>query len=64
MKIAGIVILVFGGLSLITAIIGATNGYETSFVGIGFVALGIFLISRADQKKEEHKKRKDWEEGK
>lgn len=64
MKIAGIILLVLGTLSLLGAIVGASNGYDTSFSGIGFVVLGAFLINRANKKKEEAKKKKEWIEGK
>jgi len=64
MKIAGIILLVIGLLAAVGAIIGASHGHNTSFVGaFAFIVLGIFLISRANKKKEEVEKKKKWEEG-
>lgn len=64
MKVAGIILLVLGILSTLGAIIGTVNGHSTSFGGIAFVVLGAFLISRANKKKEEAEKKKEWVEGK
>jgi uncharacterized membrane protein YbaN (DUF454 family) len=64
MKVAGIILLVFGVLSTLGAIIGAVNGHSMSFAGIAFIVLGAFLISRANKKKEEEEKKKEWIEGK
>ncbi len=63
MKTAGIVLVVIGALSTLGAIIGAAQGYQTSFAGLTFVVLGAFLISRANNKKEEEEKKRQWEEG-
>lgn len=63
MKIAGIILLVLGGLSTLGAIIGAAQGHSTSFAGLTFVVLGAFLLSRANKKKKEEEKKKQWEQG-
>ena len=60
MRTAGIIVLVIGILSTLGAIIGAAHGKPTSFVGISFVVLGAFLISRANKKKEEEEKKNQW----
>lgn len=61
MKIAGIILLVLGGLSVIGGIIGAMAG-RPNFSGLAFVALGGFLLYRANQKKEEEEAKKRWED--
>lgn len=63
MKVAGIILLVLGGLSTLGAIIGAAQGHSTSFAGLTFVVLGAFLLSRANKKKEEEEKKRKWAEG-
>ena len=64
MKIAGIILLVIGIISLLGAMVGASQGHSTSMSGLVFVVLGIFLISRASIKKEEKEKKDQWVEGK
>ena len=61
MKVAGIILLVFGGLSVLGALLATAGGRPTSFAGLAFVVLGAFLISRANSKKEEEEKKKQWE---
>lgn len=63
MKTTGIVLVTIGVISTLGAIIGAVNGYQTNFGGLTFVVLGAFLISRANKKKEEDEKKKQWEQG-
>lgn len=63
MKTTGIVLLVLGILSTLGALIGASQGYKTSFGGIAFIVLGAFLISRANKKKEDAENKKKWESG-
>jgi hypothetical protein len=63
MKIAGIVLLTIGILSVLGAFVGAANGHNTNFSGLAFVVLGAFLISRANKNKEEEEKKKQWENG-
>lgn len=60
MKITGWVLVVFGALSLLGAIIGATLGREESFGGIAFIVLGAYLIHRANQKKQEEEDLQKW----
>lgn len=63
MKVAGVILLILGGLSTIGAIAGAAAGHNTSFGGLAFVVLGAFLLSRANKKKAEEEKKKKWAEG-
>lgn len=63
MKTTGIILLVLGILSTLVAIMGAARGHNISFSGIAFIVLGAFLMSRANKKKEEEAKRKQWESG-
>lgn len=64
MKTTGIILLVIGCLSTFGGIIGTIGGQEPNFTGLTFVVIGGFLIFRANQKKEEAEKKKQWEEGK
>lgn len=61
MKAGGIVLIVMGALSTIGALIGASQGHQTSFGGLAFIVIGAFLLSRANKKKEEEEKKKEWE---
>lgn len=61
MRITGIILVTLGILSVIGAIIGSANGNNPSFAGLTFVVLGAFLISRANKKKEEAEKKRQWE---
>ena len=56
MKTAGIVIIVLGSLSLLGCLIGGNNTIGPLF----WIGLGIFLIHRANQKKQEKKDKEDW----
>lgn len=62
MRIAGVILIVLGGLSTLGAILNAAQGKEAGGAGLGFVVLGFYLISRSNKKKEEEKKKKQWEE--
>ena len=64
MKTTGIILLGLGILSILGGIIGTIGGRDLNLSGLAFVALGGFLIYRANQKKEEQEKKKQWEEGK
>jgi len=64
MKTTGIILLVIGCLSTLGGIIGTIGGREPNFAGLTFVVIGGFLMYRANQKKEEAEKKKQWEEGK
>ncbi len=67
MKIGGIIILVIGALIFLIAIIGSVqvpeyakqigNQLSTSIL---FIALGIFMISRANKKKNENDEKNKW----
>ncbi len=63
MKTTGIILLVIGALSTLGGIIGTISGREPNLAGLTFVVLGGFLIYRANQKKEEAEKKKQWEQG-
>ncbi|HNW99354.1 MAG TPA: hypothetical protein PKK00_13175 [Bacteroidales bacterium] len=63
MKTTGIILLVIGCLSTLGGIIGTIGGREPNFAGLTFVVIGGFLMYRANQKKEEAEKKKQWEEG-
>lgn len=65
MKVGGIVALVFGVLNLIVGIAGLSTEYAEQAsgnlgFGIGAIVLGIYLINRAKQKKEEQKEKDEW----
>lgn len=63
MKTTGIILIVFGGLSVLGTILSMANGRNSgSFGGLVFIVLGAFLISRAKQKKIEQEKKKQWEQ--
>ena len=56
MKVAGIVLIVWGGL----AVLAVMRGFEANFAGLSLIVLGTFLISRAKKKQEEKKERNKW----
>jgi multisubunit Na+/H+ antiporter MnhG subunit len=67
MKIGGIIILVIGALNFLIAIIGIVQVPEYSkqigtqlSSAIMFIALGIFMISRANKKKIESDEKNKW----
>lgn len=67
MKIGGIIALVFGALNLFIGISLLSTEYadkagEKIGFGIGALALGLYLINRAKQKKEEEEAKKKWTE--
>ncbi len=59
MKTIGYVIAVFGGLSTL----GALMGNHNPLGGIFFLVLGIFLITRAQQRAERKKAKNEWNNG-
>lgn len=63
MKIAGIILLVIGALSTIGGILGTISGRDPNLAGLIFVVIGVFLIYRANQKKADAEKKKQWEQG-
>jgi hypothetical protein len=63
MKTTGIVLLIIGALSTLGGILGTIAGREPNLSGLALVVLGGFLIYRANQKKEEAEKKKQWEQG-
>lgn len=56
MKTTGIVILILGLISLLGCLIGGDSVFGPLF----WVGLGIFLIHRANQKKQEKKEKEEW----
>jgi len=63
MRTTGIILLVIGILSTLGGFLGVISGRELNLNGLVFVVLGGFLIYRANQKKEEIEKKKQWENG-
>lgn len=60
MKTWGIVLIVFGSLSLLGALLAAANGAAGSAGGIAFIVLGAYLIHRAKQKEDEKSHHDNW----
>ena len=60
MKVAGIVLIVWGGLAVLAAILQVMRGFEANFAGLSLIVLGTFLISRAKKKQEEKKELNKW----
>lgn len=68
MKVGGIIALIFGVLNLIIGIGGLSTQYADQAsgkigFGIGAIVLGIYLLNRANKKKEEQKKKDKWNNG-
>lgn len=70
MKIGGIIALIFGILNIIAGIGMSSDpnfadkaGGKFGF-GIGAIVLGIYLLNRANQKKEEQNEKDKWSNGK
>ncbi len=68
MKVGGIIALIFGVLNLIVGIGGLSTQYADQATGkigfgIGAIVLGIYLLNRANQKKEEQKEKDKWSSG-
>jgi len=69
MKIGGIIALIFGVLNLIIGIGALSSEYADQAggkigFGIGAIVLGIYLLNRANQKKEEQNEKDKWSNGK
>lgn len=60
MRICGIVLIVFGSLSLLGALLAAANGAAGSAGGIVFIVLGAYMVHRAKQKEEEKNQHDKW----
>ena len=60
MKATGLAMVILGVMSTIGAVIGASQGYDTSFGGLAFVVLGAFLIHRAGKKEAEQQQKDKW----
>lgn len=68
MKVGGIIALIFGVLNLIIGIGGLSTQYADQAsgkigFGIGAIVLGIYLLNRANKKKEEQKEKDKWNNG-
>jgi hypothetical protein len=68
MKVGGIIALIFGILNLVIGIGGLSTEYADQAsgkigFGIGAIVLGVFLLNRANQKKEEQKEKDKWSNG-
>ena len=61
MKTAGIVLVIFGSLSLLGFLLNPTGGASAG--GLVFIVLGAYLIYRAKQKKKEQQDKQDWSNG-
>lgn len=57
MKIWGWILIIFGSLSGLGSIIGGANP-----VGFAFLVLGLYLLHRAKEKKEEQNNKEKWNE--
>lgn len=57
MKTAGIIFIVLGSIALLGSLLSGNNPIG----GLLFLALGIFLIQRANQKKINAEKKEKWE---
>jgi hypothetical protein len=69
MKVGGIIALIFGVLNLIIGIGALSSQYAEQAggkigFGIGAIVLGIYLLNRANQKKEEQNEKDKWSNGK
>lgn len=69
MKVGGIIALIFGVLNLIIGIGALSSQYADQAggkigFGIGAIVLGIYLLNRANQKKEEQNEKEKWSNGK
>ena len=67
MKIAGVIVLILGILNFVINLIGLVSGSGLSeqmvrniFFGVGFIGLGIFLITRANNKVKEQEEKDQW----
>ena len=60
MKTWGIILIVFGSLSLLGAILETASGRSASGGGLAFIVLGIYLIHRGKQKEQEKSDRDKW----
>lgn len=68
MKVGGIIALIFGVLNLIVGISALSSEYADQAggkigFGIGAIALGLYLLNRDSQKKEEQKEKDKWNSG-
>lgn len=68
MKVGGIIALVFGVLNLIVGIGGLSSQYADQAsskigFGIGAIVLGLFLLNRANKKKDEQNEKEKWSNG-
>ncbi len=62
MKITGIILIIMGFLAVVREFELAAAGQPTKFEGLALIVLGAFLISRANKKKQEDDRKKQWED--
>lgn len=63
MKVAGIILVIIGGLNFIINLSAIANGYDRGGqfgFAIGLLVLGIFLIDRGNKKKKENQEKEKW----
>lgn len=60
MRTWGNVLIVFGSLSLLGALLAAANGAAGSAGGIVFIVLGAYMVHRAKQKEQEKNQQNNW----
>lgn len=70
MKIAGIILIVLGSLNFIGSLMGLSANPELAdrlgrqvIMAIGFIGLGIYLISRANDKQKKQEEKEKWDKG-
>ena len=61
MKTSGIILLAIGIIATLGNIVQLSEGKSPTGAGIAFIVLGAYLIYRANQKKEEAEKKKEWD---
>jgi multisubunit Na+/H+ antiporter MnhC subunit len=60
MKTTAYILIAIGSLSTIGAFMALARGARTSFIGIGLIVLGAYLLSRAEKKRIEDQNKRDW----
>lgn len=67
MKIAGIILIVLGGINIFGNMMAMANnpslierGVQQLFFAIGILGLGIYLVNRAKKKQQKQQKKEKW----
>lgn len=70
MKIVGIILIVLGSLNLIASMMGLSANPDLAdrlgrqvIMAIGFIGLGIYLISRANDNQKKLEEKEKWNKG-